>query len=109
MIIAELYTERFNFLAAGTDKGMARQAMIAGLTAHGKQYDLEPKWYREYISSISYTTLNPGQCVRDGELLLDFTTGAGSHKLSAAWALEPKGAEARKESAARSNIDKLLT
>lgn len=73
MWIATWESRNFSFMAMGATKAKARDALLDGLEAHGRQYGLELEWYaRQYDDwqeEINYARLRPGDCLRDGELI----------------------------------------
>lgn len=66
MMIAQLSTGYFDFLALGRDKNHAERVMIQMMKAHATQREINfAQFWREFNDGINYTELELGEGARD--------------------------------------------
>jgi hypothetical protein len=76
MIVAEMETEHYSWLALGRDEAEAREALVATLIAHARQCGNEGSWCfdgmdPDPVAALEYYgarfhEVEPGQGLRDG-------------------------------------------
>ena len=69
MIIAQLETRNFSFLSLGNTEDEAKTAMRKAWQAHKKQTGATYTW-SNLEEDVSYETLEAGQALRDGWLIV---------------------------------------
>ena len=68
MRLATLETANFSFLALGATTEEAKTAMKKAWATHKRQYKATDTWL-DVCEDVHYTTIEPGQALRDGECL----------------------------------------
>jgi hypothetical protein len=76
VIVAEMETENYSWLALGHDEAQAREALLAALVAHARQPGNEGAWSfsgmdPDPVAALEYYgarfhEIEPGQGLRDG-------------------------------------------